>query len=86
LLDFSCLPTLLISVGKVQTHPTLGFLIAHLGVFLMKKLMDKVRFELLGERGNLLTMVKYRANRSKKKMGCPSVLPLKKFVLSGEEP
>ncbi len=29
-----------------------------LGVFLMKKLMDEVRFEPLGESGNVLTMVK----------------------------
>jgi serine/threonine-protein kinase RsbW len=31
-----------------------------LGVFLMKKLMDEVRFEQLGESGNVLTMVKRR--------------------------
>ena len=31
-----------------------------LGVFLMKKLMDDVRFEPLGEAGNILTMVKQR--------------------------
>jgi serine/threonine-protein kinase RsbW len=31
-----------------------------LGVFLMKNLMDEVRFEPLGEAGNVLTMVKHR--------------------------
>lgn len=31
-----------------------------LGVYLMRQLMDEVRFESLGEAGNLLTMVKYK--------------------------
>ena len=30
-----------------------------LGVFLIKRLMDEVRYEMLGEAGNLLTLVKY---------------------------
>jgi serine/threonine-protein kinase RsbW len=34
--------------------------IGGLGVYLMRKLMDDVRFERLGESGNLLTMVKRR--------------------------
>jgi serine/threonine-protein kinase RsbW len=31
-----------------------------LGVYLMRQLMDEVRFESLGEAGNLLTMVKHK--------------------------
>ncbi len=30
-----------------------------LGVFLMKRLMDEIRYEVLGEAGNVLTLVKY---------------------------
>lgn len=37
-----------------------------LGVFFIKKSMDEVRFESLGEEGNLLTMVKYRRINPKK--------------------
>lgn len=33
--------------------------IGGLGVFLIKRLMDEVRYEVLGEAGNLLTLVKY---------------------------
>ena len=49
-----------------------------LGVFLMKKSMDEVRFESLGEGGNLLTMVKYRKNKSKKRLAAHHLIPLKK--------
>lgn len=34
-----------------------------LGIFIMKKLMDEVRFEALGQAGNVLTMVKRRGGR-----------------------
>ncbi len=34
-----------------------------LGVYLMRQLMDEVRFEALGEAGNLLTMVKYKGRK-----------------------
>jgi serine/threonine-protein kinase RsbW len=34
-----------------------------LGVFLMRQLMDEVRFEALGEAGNLLTMVKHKGRK-----------------------
>ena len=37
-----------------------------LGVFFMKKSMDELRFESLGEEGNVLTMVKYRRITPKK--------------------
>ena len=37
-----------------------------LGVFFMKKSMDDVQFESLGEEGNVLTMVKYRPITPKK--------------------
>jgi serine/threonine-protein kinase RsbW len=41
--------------SDLETRPVGG-----LGVFLIKKLMDEVRFEPLGEVGNVLTMVKRR--------------------------
>jgi serine/threonine-protein kinase RsbW len=34
-----------------------------LGVYLIRQLMDEVRFESLGEAGNLLTMVKHRGQK-----------------------
>lgn len=34
--------------------------IGGLGIFLMKRLMDEIRYEVLGEAGNVLTLVKYR--------------------------
>jgi serine/threonine-protein kinase RsbW len=34
--------------------------IGGLGVFLIKRLMDEIRYEVLGEAGNVLTLVKYR--------------------------
>lgn len=34
-----------------------------LGLYLMQQLMDEVRFESLGEAGNLLTMVKHREHK-----------------------
>ena len=37
-----------------------------LGVYLMKQLMDEVRFEPLGESGNVLTMIKRRKTNKKK--------------------
>ena len=36
-----------------------------LGLFMMRKWMDDVRFEFNGESGNILTMVKYREPKSK---------------------
>jgi anti-sigma regulatory factor (Ser/Thr protein kinase) len=34
--------------------------IGGLGIFLMKRLMDEIRYEILGGAGNVLTLVKYR--------------------------
>lgn len=34
-----------------------------LGIFLMRQLMDEIRYERLGESGNMLTLVKYRKGR-----------------------
>jgi serine/threonine-protein kinase RsbW len=34
-----------------------------LGIFLMRQLMDEIRYERLGESGNVLTLVKYRKGR-----------------------
>ena len=34
--------------------------IGGLGIFLMRQLMDEIRYERLGEAGNVLTLVKYR--------------------------
>jgi serine/threonine-protein kinase RsbW len=40
--------------------------IGGLGIFLMKKLMDEVRFESFGESGNVLTLIKHRKIESEK--------------------
>jgi serine/threonine-protein kinase RsbW len=37
-----------------------------LGVYLMRQLMDEVRFESLGEAGNLLTMIKFKGKKGMK--------------------
>jgi len=37
--------------------------IGGLGVFLIKRLMDEIRYEVLGEAGNMLTLVKYHGRR-----------------------
>ena len=56
-----------------------------LGVFLMKKLMDEVRFEPLGEAGNVLTMVKHcQAEPVKAKQEQPSSV-WKQIIRLGEE-
>ena len=56
-----------------------------LGVFLMKKLMDEVRFEPLGEAGNVLTMVKHcQAEPVKAKQGQPASV-WKQIIMLGEE-
>jgi serine/threonine-protein kinase RsbW len=34
-----------------------------LGIFLMRQLMDEIRYERLGESGNVLTLVKYRKRK-----------------------
>ena len=34
--------------------------IGGLGIFLMRRLMDEIRYEQLGEAGNVLTLIKYR--------------------------
>jgi serine/threonine-protein kinase RsbW len=47
--------------SDLETRPVGG-----LGVFLIKKLMDEVRFEPLGEEGNVLTMVKHRTSNQKR--------------------
>ena len=55
-----------------------------LGVFLMKKLMDEVRFEPLGEAGNVLTMVK-RCKEPEKSVTAHSPSAWKQIVSLGEE-
>jgi sigma-B regulation protein RsbU (phosphoserine phosphatase) len=59
--------------------------IGGLGIFLMKKLMDEVRFEPMGEAGNVLTMVK--ALKKKPKIGKtgPVISDWKQVILLGEE-
>jgi sigma-B regulation protein RsbU (phosphoserine phosphatase) len=57
--------------------------IGGLGIFLIKSMMDEVRFEPLGESGNVLTMVK-RINRSERKPAEQSS-PWRQIVALGEE-
>jgi len=45
-------------VSEIEQRPLGG-----LGVYLMRQLMDEVRFEALGEAGNLLTMVKHKRRK-----------------------
>jgi sigma-B regulation protein RsbU (phosphoserine phosphatase) len=59
--------------------------IGGLGVFLMKKLMDEVRFEPLGEAGNVLTMVKHCKISPGKGKTTPPPSPWKQIVILGEE-
>ena len=56
-----------------------------LGVFLMKKLMDEVRFEPLGEAGNVLTMVKHCRNEPKKAKAAQPPSAWKQIGTLGEE-
>ena len=56
-----------------------------LGVFLMKKLMDEVRFEPLGELGNVLTLVKRCKSEQVKTDTGRLISPWRKIVLLGEE-
>jgi serine phosphatase RsbU (regulator of sigma subunit)/putative methionine-R-sulfoxide reductase with GAF domain/anti-sigma regulatory factor (Ser/Thr protein kinase) len=56
-----------------------------LGVFLMKKLMDEVRFEPLGEAGNVLTMVKRRKTAPEKSKAVQPASAWKQVILLGEE-
>jgi sigma-B regulation protein RsbU (phosphoserine phosphatase) len=59
--------------------------IGGLGIFLMKKLMDEVRFEPLGEAGNVLTMVKHRKPLPKKSKVMSPASTWKQIVALGEE-
>jgi len=56
-----------------------------LGVFLIKKLMDEVRFEPLGEVGNVLTMVKHRSVEPGKAKNRQPTSSWKQILLLGEE-
>ena len=56
-----------------------------LGVFLMKKLMDEVRFEPLGEAGNVLTMKKRRRSEPEKAKAVHPAPAWKQIILLGEE-
>jgi serine phosphatase RsbU (regulator of sigma subunit)/putative methionine-R-sulfoxide reductase with GAF domain/anti-sigma regulatory factor (Ser/Thr protein kinase) len=56
-----------------------------LGVFLMKKLMDDVRFEPLGEAGNVLTMVKHRKSEPEKAKAKHPPSAWKEIVRLGDE-
>lgn len=56
-----------------------------LGVFLMNKLMDEVRFEPLGESGNVLTMIKHRKIETEKGKAALPPSAWKQIVMLGEE-
>ena len=56
-----------------------------LGVFLIKKLMDEVRFEPLGELGNVLTMIKHRHPEQEKAKAAHPPSAWKQIVMLGEE-
>lgn len=56
-----------------------------LGVFLMNKLMDEVRFEPLGESGNVLTMIKHRKIETEKGKAAHPPSAWKQIVMLGEE-
>jgi phosphoserine phosphatase RsbU/P len=56
-----------------------------LGVFLMKQLMDEVRFEPLGEAGNLLTMVKRRKLEDTKPVQSGLDSPLRQIIQLGND-
>ena len=56
-----------------------------LGVFLMKKLMDEVRFESLGEAGNVLTMIKRRRIEPGKAKAVHPPSAWKQIVMLGDE-
>src|SRR5450759_3085378 len=56
-----------------------------LGVFLMKKLMDEVRFEPLGESGNVLTMIKHRKTEPEKDKAAQPPSAWKQIINRGEE-
>jgi serine phosphatase RsbU (regulator of sigma subunit)/putative methionine-R-sulfoxide reductase with GAF domain/anti-sigma regulatory factor (Ser/Thr protein kinase) len=56
-----------------------------LGVFIMKRLMDDVRFEPLGESGNVLTMVKHLKNNPEKAKTTQPASIWKQVITLGEE-
>jgi serine phosphatase RsbU (regulator of sigma subunit)/putative methionine-R-sulfoxide reductase with GAF domain/anti-sigma regulatory factor (Ser/Thr protein kinase) len=56
-----------------------------LGIFLMKKLMDEVRFEPLGQAGNVLTMIKHLKNDPEKGKSVHPVSDWKHVIMLGEE-
>ena len=56
-----------------------------LGVFLMKKLMDEVRFEPMGEAGNVLTMIKRRKAEPEKVKAAHPPSAWKQITQLGEE-
>jgi GAF domain-containing protein/anti-sigma regulatory factor (Ser/Thr protein kinase) len=59
--------------------------IGGLGVFLMKKLMDEVRFEPMGEAGNVLTMIKHRKIEPDKAKAAHPASAWKQVIMLGEE-
>ena len=66
--------------ADLETRPVGG-----LGVFLMKKLMDEVHFEPLGEAGNVLTLVKHLKPKPGKSKGSRPPSDWKQIVLLGDE-
>ena len=59
--------------------------IGGLGVFLMKQLMDEVRFEPLGESGNVLTMVKRHQDQSRERKPAEHCFAWRQIIPLGEE-
>jgi serine phosphatase RsbU (regulator of sigma subunit)/putative methionine-R-sulfoxide reductase with GAF domain/anti-sigma regulatory factor (Ser/Thr protein kinase) len=59
--------------------------IGGLGVFLMKKLMDEVRFESLGKSGNVLTMIKHRKSEPEKAKAAHPPSAWKQIIILGEK-
>jgi serine phosphatase RsbU (regulator of sigma subunit)/putative methionine-R-sulfoxide reductase with GAF domain/anti-sigma regulatory factor (Ser/Thr protein kinase) len=59
--------------------------IGGLGIFLMKRLMDEVRFEPLGESGNVLTMVKHLKTDPEKAKSAHPPSAWKQVIMLGEE-
>ncbi|HEX7620804.1 MAG TPA: GAF domain-containing protein [Anaerolineales bacterium] len=59
--------------------------IGGLGVFLMKRLMDEVRFEPMGESGNVLTMVKHLKIDPEKGKSAHPPSAWKQVIMLGEE-
>ena len=56
-----------------------------LGIFLMKRLMDEVRFEPMGDAGNILTMIKHRKIDLEKNKSARPPSAWKQVIALGEE-